>query len=44
MTVIADRAEGLVGAEQAIRAAERLDDALVVDDLVEVYFFVRLSL
>ena len=36
MTVIADRAEGLVGAEQAIRAAERLDDALVVDDLVEV--------
>ena len=35
-TVIANRAEGLIGAEQAIGAAERLDDALVVDDLVEV--------
>ena len=34
--VIAYGSEGLLGAEQAVRAAERLDDALVVDDLVEV--------
>ena len=35
-TVIANRAERLVGPKQAVRAAERLDDVLVVDYLVEV--------
>ena len=34
--VIADGAEGFVRAEQAVGAAEGLDDALVVDDLVEI--------
>ena len=34
--VVADGAEGLIGAEQAVGAAEGLDDTLVVDDLVEV--------
>ena len=34
--VVANGTEGLVRAEQAVGATEGLDDALVVDDLVEV--------
>ena len=36
LAVVADDSERLVRPEQAVRAAERLDDAFVVDDLVEI--------
>ena len=36
LAVVADDSERLVRPEQAVRAAERLDDAFVVDNLVEI--------
>ena len=36
LAVVAYRSEGLIRAEQSVRAAERLDNVLVVDDLVEI--------
>ena len=35
-SIVSNGSEGLVGAEQAVCAAERLDDVFVFDGLVEV--------
>ena len=36
LAVVANSSERLIGTEQSIRATERLDDVLIVDDFVEV--------
>ncbi len=36
LAVVANSSERLVGTEQSVRATERLDDVLIVDDFVEV--------
>ena len=36
LAVVANRSEGLIRAEQSVRTAERLNDVLVIDDLVEI--------
>ena len=36
LAIVAYRSEGLIRAEQSVRAAKRLDNVLVVDDFVEI--------